>query len=124
MPTHVKLAVEPWAPVAALVLRERGRHFDGEQAVGYRPLALLAATPSVEPACSHLKDPTQNRDRVVGLLRLDEGEPQWFRLAKKAVASSTGHRYTFVQSICRRVEAQGLPRSLIELTRDSVQRGL
>src|SRR5258706_2480930 len=72
--------------VAALELLERRTHRDGELAVRHRRLALLATTPRVEAARPHLHDPAQDSDRVVGPLRLDESEPQWFRLAKKAVA--------------------------------------
>ena len=45
-------------------------------------------------------------------------------ILKKAAASSTGHRYTGVEGIRWRSESQGLPRSLVELTRDPVQLGL
>src|SRR5215207_8614829 len=85
MPAHVELPMKARTAVPAFELLERSAHRNGELAVRHRRLALLATRPRIEATGPHLQHTAQDRDGVVGPLRLDESEPQWFRLAKKAV---------------------------------------
>src|SRR5262249_7046273 len=57
-----------------------------QAAVCARALALTARLPGIEAASPHPQQSAQGRDRIVGLLRLDEAEPHLLSLAKKAVA--------------------------------------
>src|SRR5215510_675843 len=77
---HARAAIPP------LALLEHGTNFDAEPSVVDVVRALVTSEPCIETAALDIEQAAQRGHWVVGLLRLDEGEPHLFRLAKKAVA--------------------------------------
>lgn len=86
MSPGTELAMQPRTAVATIELVESCDDLDCQPTVLLRTRALASTTPRIEATGRHLEHPTQYGHGIVGLLRLDEREPQWFRLAKKAVA--------------------------------------
>jgi hypothetical protein len=94
LPSVSQLAMNPWAAVSLLALGEDCANLDDELAVLDGSARLFTLEPCVEATAPNLQHATKYRHVVLGLLRGDESKPHCFRLAKKAVVYSTGHRNT------------------------------
>ena len=81
-----QILVDARAAVAMLALLERGPHQHCQPAIVAGMRRFRTALPGVEAAARDAQTATEDRDRMLGLLRGDEPEPYRLCFAKKAAA--------------------------------------
>ena len=97
-------------PYRCLLALERRPHEHLQPAVVAGVRRFRAALPGVEAAARDAQTPTQDRDRVRGLLRRDEAKPYRLCFAKKAAAF-----FRMSRSSCEIAHFLAQPRQLLAL---------
>src|SRR5205823_4270361 len=77
--------------------------------------------PGVVTSSGNVQRVAEDPDRVVGLLRIDEDEPQRCSLAKKATVGSTGRCNSTGDSSARRQKSKCLAWAAVEPQSDHVE---